>query len=170
MKIIRSDLQRYHEPQLFRITLFDIGVIDLGAPETPVEVELTVYQQGEDFLLNGLVRTDLRLACDRCLGDVLCPVEGAFKVWLVSEIPSALNVDEEEVLVFQSRKQEVELSSIVAGTIYIELPSKTLCREDCKGFCPTCGTDLNTKPCGCVTEETDERWSVLLAIKQQLEE
>jgi len=170
MKIVRSDLQRYKGPQSFRVTLFDIGVNDLGDSDTSVEVELTVYQQGEDFLLNGLVRTDLRLTCDRCLGDAPCPIEGAFKVWLVSEIPSALSADEEEVLVFPPRKQEVDLSSVIAGTIYTELPRKTLCKEDCKGLCPACGADLNVQPCGCVTEETDERWSALLAIKQQLEE
>jgi uncharacterized protein len=170
MKIVRSDLLRCDGPQSFRVTLFDIGVDDLGNPDTPVEVELTVGQQEEDFLLNGLVRTDLRLICDRCLGDAPRLVEGAFKVWLVSEIPSALNADEEEVLVFSPRSQEVDLSSVIAGTIHTELPSKTLCREDCKGLCPACGADLNIQPCRCVTEEADERWSALLAIKQQLEE
>lgn len=170
MKIVRSDLLHCDGPQSFRVTLFGIGVDDLGDPDTPVEVEFTVGQQEEDSLLNGLVRTDLRLICDRCLGDAPFPVEGAFKVWLVTEIPSALNADEDEVLVFSPRREEVDLSSVIAGTIHTELPRKTLCREDCKGLCPACGADLNRRPCRCVTEETDERLSALLAIKQQLEE
>ncbi len=170
MKIIRSDLQCFDGPQSFQVTLFDIGVNDLGEPDTPVEVEITVHQQGEDFFLNGLVRTDLKLTCDRCLGDAPCPVEGSFKVRLGSEIPPVLNADKEDVLVFSPRRQEVDLSSVIAGTIYTELPRKTLCRKDCKGLCPVCGADLNKQPCRCVTEESDERWSALLAIKQQLEE
>lgn len=170
MKIIRSDLQHFDGPRSFRETLSDIGVNDLGDPDTPVEVELTAHQRGVDFFLNGVVRTDLALICDRCVGEAPCSVEGTFEVWLVCEIHPDLNADEEDVLVFPPRRQEVDLSGIIAGTIYSELPGKKLCREDCKGLCPACGADLNIQPCRCVTEKTDVRWSALLAIKQQLEE
>jgi uncharacterized protein len=40
------------------------------------------------------------------------------------------------------------------------LPMKLLCREDCAGLCPVCGTNLNDGPCSC-TEEADPRLSVL---------
>ncbi|MGI9611215.1 MAG: YceD family protein [Acidimicrobiia bacterium] len=29
----------------------------------------------------------------------------------------------------------------------LALPSAPLCRQECKGLCPTCGTDLNRAPC-----------------------
>jgi uncharacterized protein len=41
------------------------------------------------------------------------------------------------------------------------MPLRVLCREDCAGLCPTCGTDLNHDTCSCVTETVDERWSAL---------
>lgn len=43
----------------------------------------------------------------------------------------------------------------------LALPAAPLCREDCKGLCPTCGTDLNTDPCDGHGEEPDSPFSVL---------
>jgi len=169
MKIFRSDLQRFEEPRHFRESLFDISIHDLGNPETPVELELQVRPQGEDFLLNGVVRTNLTLTCDRCLGEAPYAVEGKFNLWLVAEMRPDLDANEEEILLVPTHQQEVDLAGTIAETIRIEIPQKTLCREDCKGLCPSCGADLNQQPCGCATEEIDERWSALLAIKKQLE-
>lgn len=168
MKIFRGDLHRFEGPQLFQVTLLDIDIHNLGNPETPVEVELVAYQEGEDYLLNGVVRSDLTLTCDRCLGPASYSFEGKFDVRLVSEIRPDLDADEDDILVWPLHQQELDLSGVIAQTVYLEIPQKVLCREDCRGLCPSCGADLNRQPCGCVTEEIDERWSPLLAIKQKL--
>ena len=170
MKIYRGDLHRFEGPQRFHTTLFDIGIHDLGKPETCVELELEVHQQTDDFLLSGMVGANLTLACDRCLGVADISIKGSFRVWLVSAMRPGLNTGEDDVRVFPAPEKEVDLSALIAGTIYVELPSKTLCREDCKGLCPSCGADLNRQPCKCEAEKTDERWTPLLKMKQQLEE
>jgi uncharacterized protein len=36
---------------------------------------------------------------------------------------------------------------------YLAIPMRPLCREDCKGLCPHCGTNWNTGTCAC-----DVRW------------
>ncbi|NMA14219.1 MAG: DUF177 domain-containing protein [Clostridia bacterium] len=38
---------------------------------------------------------------------------------------------------------------------------KTLCREDCKGLCPICGSNLNIKQCRCERESIDPRLAAL---------
>jgi uncharacterized protein len=43
------------------------------------------------------------------------------------------------------------------------MPLNPLCREDCKGLCPQCGTNLNTETCDCAQEWEDPR---LAALKQ----
>jgi uncharacterized protein len=170
MKIRRSNLQRFDEPQVLQTTLFDIGVGDLGNPETPVEVKLTVHQQDEDLLVQGKLHTVVSLVCDRCLNSTAPPIEGKFSVWLVAGLlPEAID-SEEEWISFPAHLKEVDLSDIISRTIYLELPQKTLCREDCQGLCPICGIDLNQHACECKSEEMDERWSALLSIKQKLEE
>ena len=46
---------------------------------------------------------------------------------------------------------------------YIEtpLPQKNLCKEDCKGLCPTCGVNLNTGSCACSGKTVDPRLEIL---------
>jgi uncharacterized protein len=41
----------------------------------------------------------------------------------------------------------------------------TLCREGCKGICPSCGQDLNEQSCGCSQESSDPRWEKLRSLK-----
>jgi len=43
----------------------------------------------------------------------------------------------------------------------LALPMQTFCKLDCKGLCPTCGTDLNAGDCGCLADEDDDRFDVL---------
>lgn len=170
MKIRRSDLKSFDEPQVLQTTLFDIGVEDLGNPETPIEVELKVHQQGEDLLVQGELRTVLSLVCDRCLGNSSPSIEGKFSVWLVAGVLPESNDGEEERILFPAHQKEVDISDMISRTIYLEFPQKTLCRDDCQGLCPICGIDLNQQTCECKSEEMDERWSALLPIKRKLEE
>ncbi|MCH7938155.1 MAG: DUF177 domain-containing protein [Candidatus Marinimicrobia bacterium] len=169
MKIPRGNLHEIEEPLFFRETLFDIGIHNLGDGHTPVETEIVVHSRGEDFFLDGQVRTTLTLACDRCLVEGIYPLEGKLRVWLVSMVRPDLETDEDHVMVLAAQQLEVDLTEVVAESVYLELPQKTLCREDCKGLCPSCGTNLNQEQCGCETGEIDERWSALLQIKQKLE-
>ena len=54
----------------------------------------------------------------------------------------------------------MDLDELVRADLLLELPTKVLCREDCKGLCPKCGKDLNFGPCDC-KKEIDPRWQAL---------
>ncbi|PYS67386.1 MAG: hypothetical protein DMF69_23170, partial [Acidobacteria bacterium] len=45
--------------------------------------------------------------------------------------------------------------------ILLAVPSRSLCTENCKGFCPTCGADKNAGDCGCDEKDIDPRWAAL---------
>lgn len=49
-------------------------------------------------------------------------------------------------------REVVDLSGIVREYLLLSIPITTLCREDCKGLCPSCGADLNKTQCGCERE------------------
>lgn len=53
--------------------------------------------------------------------------------------------DEEEFIVCGD--YTLDLDELVAMDILLELPTRILCREDCKGLCPKCGTNLNESTC-----------------------
>ena len=45
-----------------------------------------------------------------------------------------------------------------------------LCREDCKGICNRCGTNLNLRTCTCDTRSLDPRMSVIQEIFNEFKE
>ena len=56
---------------------------------------------------------------------------------------------------------KLDLSQLALEDVFLSLPSKLLCKEDCKGICPQCGKNLNEGPCGC-KKEVDPRLAALL--------
>jgi uncharacterized protein len=50
---------------------------------------------------------------------------------------------------------------------YLALPMKPLCVADCKGLCPSCGTNLNKSVCGCQAAWDDPRLAALKALKKE---
>ena len=44
---------------------------------------------------------------------------------------------------------KIDLSKIADDLIILNTPVAFLCREDCKGLCPTCGANLNDGECKC---------------------
>ena len=55
----------------------------------------------------------------------------------------------------------LDIDTPAAEEIVMSLPTRELCREDCKGLCPKCGKDLNEGDCGCVKKEIDPRLAIL---------
>jgi uncharacterized protein len=60
----------------------------------------------------------------------------------------------------------IPFAPLVEEQLQLELPMKALCRDDCKGLCPQCGSDRNEAPCDCAPP-TDERWRSLKTILHQ---
>ena len=56
---------------------------------------------------------------------------------------------------------EIDISGPAQDELALSLPLVPLCKPDCKGLCPTCGTDLNTKPCDGHGEDPDSPFAVL---------
>ena len=53
----------------------------------------------------------------------------------------------------------------VREQVLLQAPQFTLCREDCRGPCPTCGKDLNEGACECVPEAAPGPWDALKNVK-----
>lgn len=56
---------------------------------------------------------------------------------------------------------EIDISGPAQDELALSLPGVPLCAPDCKGLCPTCGTDLNTEPCDGHGEDPDSPFAVL---------
>ncbi len=70
-------------------------------------------------------------------------------------------VEEEDLDTSYYRDDQIDLNELLREQFYLALPMKPLCREDCRGLCPQCGTNLNTGTCTCATEWEDPRLAAL---------
>lgn len=83
-----------------------------------------------------------------------------------TERPVARNLtaDENDEYILTDEDGFLDLAAVFNDELLLELPTKLLCREECKGLCPKCGKDLNKGSCNCPTKEIDPRLEVLKAL------
>ena len=106
--------------------------------------------------LEGVVEPALEVNCARCGNGFVYKTPVALKAKITDKVA---NDDEDEFLMMVDTS--VDLEEFVFSTLVLELPTRFLCREDCRGICPKCGADLNTAPCSCDLTERDSRWDAL---------
>ena len=114
------------------------------------------------LVMTGSIRTTIHGTCDRCANDFDRDIDFPIDVVLVEELSNEENEDE---WVFPLEGDSADLDDIVRTVFVLNLDSKLLCSEDCKGLCHRCGKNLNEGPWNC-QKELDPRFA---ALKQLLE-
>ncbi len=127
----------------------------------PVFSKLTF--SGKLTNIGGVLQLSLKargsydVLCSRCAKNISNEFEKEFTELLVNE--ETAGEKDDDAVVFSGH--EVNISDIVLANVFLSLPSVFLCKEDCKGLCPKCGTDLNESNCSCADDEIDPRWEAL---------
>ncbi len=127
-----------------------------------VDAEGTIRNTAGVLMMKGSIRTCIHGVCDRCAANFDRDMEMPIDVVLVTELADEENEDE---WVFPLEGDSADLEDIVRTVFVLNMDSKLLCKEDCKGLCCRCGTNLNEGPCSC-QKELDPRFA---ALKQLLE-
>jgi uncharacterized protein len=121
-----------------------------------------------DFEAHLRARVDV--PCSRCLVAVPWDIAGDVHLRLVREMPepsgSEIGVEDEDAELFRVAEGRLVLEEVVQEQIYLELPLKPICSEECKGLCPECGADRNTTRCDCSEHVIDSRLAPLLELKK----
>ena len=128
----------------------------------PVVAEGMVRNTAGVLMMTGSIRTTIHGICDRCAAEFDRDIDFPIDVVLVTELANEENEDE---WVFPLEGDSADLDDIVRTVFVLNLDSKLLCKEDCKGLCHRCGKNLNDGPCNC-QKELDPRFA---ALKQLLE-
>ena len=123
----------------------------------PVLAEGNVRNTAGVLVMQGSIATTIHGICDRCASEFHRKVEFPIDVVLVTKLESEENEDE---WVFPLEGDSADLDDIVRTVFVLNLDSKLLCKEDCKGLCPQCGKNLNDGPCNC-RKELDPRFAAL---------
>ena len=163
------DLTRYRQPQDHFSRTFQPG--DVAQPGdayrivAPVQLDFDIHKDKDRFRFVGRVRTELELPCSRCLEPFQLPVDAAFDLRFLPAaaiaVDSEREVQEDDFEISYYRDDQVDLNELLREQFYLALPMKPLCREDCQGLCPHCGTNLNTGTCECETQWEDPRLAPL---------
>jgi DUF177 domain-containing protein len=131
----------------------------------PAEVRGTIKREDGQVRIRGKVSAQVELECDRCLRPITVPVAADFNVDYVPASNYAadqfteLGDDDLSLSVFDG--EAIDIDDLVREQVILALPSRALCREDCKGLCPVCGIDKNLKGCECESHPVDPRWAAL---------
>ena len=76
-------------------------------------------------------------------------------------------VDPDEMHAAYYENDEIPLRQLMEEQFYLSLPMKPLCKDDCKGLCANCGTNLNKATCDCNTQWEDPRLAALRDLKKE---
>jgi uncharacterized protein len=131
----------------------------------PAAISGTIRHAGIQAFVDGQIETLVQVDCDRCLKPVQVEVTGDFSLEYITggDYEESRNVEltDEVMSVSMFDGQAIDLDEIAKEQILLAVPTRSLCKPDCKGFCPTCGADKNAGECSCSEREIDPRWAAL---------
>ena len=127
--------------------------LQLPGEQWPGDVRgaLAVDRTGEKVSVRGRVSTVARLECARCLKEYEAPLDVELTVYadrLSSSRRLEHDLERDEYMKFHDGRQ-LDLREDAREALLLDLPITPHCREECRGLCLKCGTDLNPGPCAC---------------------
>jgi uncharacterized protein len=136
-----------------------------AAPSEPIHVKGRLSSAGPgQFYWHGTIEGKVDLACRRCLGDATGHVSEEAHLIFAEAGTEGLE-DDPDVFPLDERKGELDLRPALREQWLLHVPGYALCRDDCKGLCPSCGAELNVGPCDCESSAADPRWESLRKLK-----
>ncbi len=110
----------------------------------PVILKGTFTNRAGIVTVNYIVEPTISAECDRCLRRF----ERSFSFDFEHIIVRSLNGDNNDEYVI-AENDKLDMDELAVNDILLQMPTKLLCMEECKGLCPECGADLNVSDCGC---------------------
>ena len=142
----------------FSMDLSDLEFGGRRPVSRPVEVVGSVRNSAGVLNLDLTASTTLEERCDRCGREFRQDKEVRYACVLAQE---RQDEDNDDIVLLADGQADVE--DLARTAFILEMDTKTLCSEDCKGLCPRCGANLNEGPCSC-KPEGDPRWAALAAL------
>lgn len=151
-------------------------IIEIPGAEVPFETELNaenltfpslagfasaprahgrVINSAGVLTLRGELDADMRCLCDRCGKEFPRSKHMDLAIPLAADLE-----DKDDPDVYPVEGDGIDVTRVLETVFILNMETKSLCREDCKGLCPICGKDLNEGDHDC-TKPVDPRLAVL---------
>ena len=178
-----TPLQLENEPLLFSESI-PAGLLDYAPDITQIgplpvtgRADLILENRGHreqvaDIRLRAACKGSFEILCARCVEPVITPLASSFDLIFrpqgadAESGERAITLDETEIGYYE--ESGLLLGDVVREQVLLSLPTRTLCKEDCKGLCPRCGQNLNQESCNC-NPSADPRWNALAGLASTIE-
>ena len=145
----------------FELDLSDMEFSGRYPISRPVAVSGEVRNTAGILELTLNAKSTLDAVCDRCGKAFAQEKDVPFACMLAEELQ---NEENDEIVLLEDGM--VDVGDLARTAFILDMDTKTLCSEDCKGLCPRCGANLNLGPCSC-KKETDPRLAVLAKLLEK---
>lgn len=168
------DLDEALEPAPLHLEAADEDefVIEPGA-RLKAHVDLV---DGTTVHVRGKLSGSMLLECGRCLDRYAAPLDHELDLFYLpraAEQPAdqeeQVELTDREVVVGYYDGPQLDLGEVVREQIFLTLPLKRLCKDDCRGLCPACGKNLNAGDCGCPPAEAEPEDTRLSALRRLID-
>ncbi|HEX6507545.1 MAG TPA: DUF177 domain-containing protein [Chloroflexota bacterium] len=115
----------------------------------------------------------LHLTCARCLEPFDTPASADFEEEYVPSIdiqtglPSTTPRSDTAMPI--SANHVIDLSDAIRQQLVLAVDLIPVCKQDCRGLCPTCGVNLNIETCLCPPVEAASPFAALRGLLQEAE-
>ena len=125
-----------------------------------------VIRTHQGVIVRAELQTQVRLTCSRCVKKF----EHSSTITVEEESSPAIDLATgKKTKPLEGNEGEIELddqhvldmSEVIRQYVLTGVPIKPLCRKECRGLCPECGTNLNEEKCRCKAVPMDPRWEAL---------
>ncbi len=134
-----------------------------------VQAELRLGRSGRGLVIGGTFVGDVALICSRCLEPFRFQAQDRFDLYCELQLQGPpgeqRELGEDELDVTYLEEGRINTDHLLRENILLSLPVQPLCREDCRGLCPHCGTNLNLGTCGCQPPHGDPRLEILRKLR-----
>jgi uncharacterized protein len=149
-----SDILTEHGGSLAVTDEIQLDRLEVGAESftftEPVRFFVNFTETGAGVVATGTAEGTVEAECSRCLVHFELPLAGEVEGFYVTPAHAAGLPEEQPYELITDGK--VDLLSALLQALTVEAPFAPVCKDDCKGICPTCGADRNVEECGCEPE------------------
>ena len=139
-------IEGMHLPVSYEITPEELSEVRGYTFAAPVAVSGEFYNRAGIVTLKYTVSCTLDVVCDRCLTELKRDYSYDFSHTVVPSLQSEGDIYDTYLV---AQHDSIDMNEPAISDLLLMLPTKMLCREDCKGLCDICGCNLNERTCNC---------------------
>ncbi|MBQ3059939.1 MAG: DUF177 domain-containing protein [Desulfovibrio sp.] len=143
---------------------------------SPLATQVHVLPTESGCLIRGRLQGRVALPCNRCSEEAQTDINARFEDFEElncqdADLPmtqpgqDAETMPGAERIIYEGTSPMLDLAAVCWEEFMLALPVNPLCRPDCRGLCPQCGTNRNNGDCTCSADEGDPRLAVLRNLK-----